>query len=158
MAQEPVMLDLSDSEASYRKRLLRKRLLIGCIYIPCLACIVLCGVKWGYPALLTLLHGKELQQALEAYWNLSHSAKAYEDPDCMRDVATGDFLEWTIQAHERGPSDYIDDCILNPSCKISCKAKTISVNEFSSQCSSVLADVSCAHGSIAIPQKLLRAI
>lgn len=114
---------------------MRKKLLIGSTATVCLLCAVLCGVVWGYPALLTLLHGRALKQALQHYWDVRHSVEAFEDPSILSEVAVGKSLTTTMglyRAFDEPPQLEL------------CRVTTVWVEEYHPRkCSRVSAQVTC---------------
>lgn len=117
---------------------MRKRLLIGIVIILCLMCILLCSAKWGYPALLTMLYGRQLEQALQRYWDVRRSPEAFRDPSRLSEVTTGSFLTSTM-----GLYSTFDE---PPSYLSSCQVDIQFVEEYSQECARISARVVCGRG------------
>jgi hypothetical protein len=116
---------------------MRRRPIVGIVLALSLVCGLLCGVKWGRPVLLTLLHGRELENALQHYWDVYNSPQAFEDPSLLAKVMTGDLLTNTAKTYSSRdePPRYIP-------CRVTMRA----VQEHTSECSRVLAQVVCGSG------------
>lgn len=116
-----------------------RKLLIGIIGILCLACGVLCSMWWGYPALLTLLYGREMEQALQHYWDISRDPETFRDPARLSEVSAGRFLTSTMGLYstfEKPPREFI-----------ACHVTIQFVEEYSQKCSRVSAHVVCGNES-----------
>jgi hypothetical protein len=117
---------------------MRRRFVIGVVSVLCFVCSLLCSIRWGYPALLTLFYGRELEQALQYYWDVMRSREAFEDPTRLSEVATGNLLTTTMRLYSafNGP----------PTDSYTCQVTHTSVKEYSSECSRVSAQVVCGSG------------
>jgi hypothetical protein len=119
-------------------RYMRRKLLAGGICVFCLACAVSCSVWWARPALFTLQHGREMEQALQSYWGVRHSPETSEDPARLSDVMTGDLLTATVRLYSGSDNPFQTI----PSCQVTVN----SVKEYLSGCSRVSAQVVCGEG------------
>ncbi len=117
---------------------MRRRFLIGMMSVLCLICSLLCGARWGYPALLTLFYGQELEQALQHHWDVCRSPETFENPLRLSEVATGDFLTSTMGLYATfdEPPTYLS----------SCQVTLNSVKEYTPTCSRISAQVICGEG------------
>ena len=116
---------------------MRRKPLLGAIITICLVCSGLLGVWQGYPILLNMLHGQELEQALQHYWDVRNDSESFLEPIRLSEVMTGDYLTTTVRLYS-----VFDE----PHQSIPCQVTINSVKEYSAECSRIQAEVWCGSG------------